>query len=134
MYGTHKDVEMTLIESSSPCDCGDDHEKVKSLYDLVYLPKQSSKQVDSDPVTEDYGLRCVFGRGGPLDVGMFHANSNSDDQGSLQERNKLTLEFWVKYDIEVAISIPGNISTGNLQRHKVQPFGKLTFIFCVLHF
>jgi hypothetical protein len=65
--------------SSSSVDPGEDHEKVKALYDVLLAPKIGTVELC-------FGLRLPVLRGGPLDVGMFHADRN---------RAKFTLEMCV---------------------------------------
>jgi hypothetical protein len=73
-----------LEASTSPVDPGEDHEKVKALYDVIY--RESASHGEQEVVQ---GLRTVVGRGSPLDIGFCHVSS---------ERLRMTVEMWVKYD------------------------------------
>lgn len=70
LFGSDTD-SLSLQPSMSNVDPGEDHEKIKTLFDVVYGGRSG-------------GLRVPVQRGGPLDVGMQHV---------LPERNKITVEF-----------------------------------------
>lgn len=70
-------VHIRLEATTSAVDPGENHEKVKAAYDVV---------VSSDPKDGYFGLRATVGRGGPLDVGLFHSEP---------ERSKFTFELWL---------------------------------------
>lgn len=73
--------------------------QVKSLYDVVFLDShEANKAVPAAGAattsrTPMKGLRTVIGRGGPMDLGVDHAEI---------ERSRFTVELWVKYDLEAA--------------------------------
>lgn len=93
---------VSFEQSTSPVDPGDAHDKVKSVYDLIF--HDSSSNAEPGQV----GLRCVCGRGSALDIGMFHEDSH---------RNKLTIEMFV-YRLETSAQSPtaGNASVHHLIR------------------
>jgi hypothetical protein len=68
---------MTIETSSSNVDPGEDHERVKALYDLVY-PAASSASLgkDEQPEPSMAELRILVGRGGPFDLGIYHHDPN----------------------------------------------------------
>lgn len=61
-----------LLPTTSAVDPGEDHTKVKGLYDVVMgiEPYNGNQNL---PLA---GLRVPIGRGGPLDVGLFHQDPN----------------------------------------------------------
>lgn len=77
------DDQVQLEPSTSAVDPGEDHEKVKSLYDLVIGAAAATG-------LSGLGLRCMVARGGPLDVGMCHSDP---------DRCRFTLEVCL-YKIE----------------------------------
>lgn len=74
-------AKVSLEESASNVDPGEDHEKVKALYDIVFKNTIKSSQRIDRIMTE---LRILVGRGGPLDVGLFHSD---------HDRGKITIEM-----------------------------------------
>lgn len=72
-----------VIEASvSSVDPGEDHEKIKSLSDVVATNSDDASS-NSDSAAA-YGLYVMIGRGGPLDVGLYHIDP---------DRCKLTIEM-----------------------------------------
>ena len=67
--------EFSVEETQSPLDCGDDHAKVKHLCDLVFH--------NPSP-----GACCDVLRGGPLDVGFFHTDT---------DRSSMTIEITTSF-------------------------------------
>jgi hypothetical protein len=78
---------LILETSTCPVDPGEDHEKVKALYDIVIRDAPPSNSAGTGDIVQ--GLRTVVGRGSSLDVGLCH---------SAAERSRLTVELWVKFD------------------------------------
>lgn len=70
-------AQIRLEATTCAVDPGEDHEKVKAAYDIV---------VGKGANIGSFGLRAKVGRGGPLDVGLFHLEP---------ERSKFTLELWL---------------------------------------
>lgn len=68
--------------STSAVDPGEDHEKVKSLNDMLLAGQKPSPDLNSVL----WGVRSKVGRGSPLDVGMFHEDTH---------RNKFTFELMI---------------------------------------
>lgn len=77
--------DLAVEVSSSSVDPGEDHEKVKSLNDVVFHQEREAAN-DDEKTAVSCGLRAIVSRGGPLDIGMFHTDPN---------RSRMSLEMWV---------------------------------------
>jgi hypothetical protein len=78
---------LLIEETTSLVDTGDDHSKVKSLCDVIFVENvMKNHSGNSNPCN---GMRVVVGRGGPLDVGLFHSDIC---------RSKVTIELNVYFD------------------------------------
>lgn len=77
-------TSIAIEATTSNVDQGDDHEKVKALYDVVFLGDACA----GGGGVPEVGLRTVVLRGGPLDIGMYHTEP---------ERNKMTIELSVYF-------------------------------------
>lgn len=76
-----------IEETTSSVDTGDDHSKVKSLYDVIFVENViNNHSVNNNPCN---GMRVVVGRGGPLDIGLYHSDIY---------RSKVTIELNVYFD------------------------------------
>ena len=60
---------------------------MKALYDYVVNGEKSRelKSIGS-------GMRVAVGRGGPLDIGMYHKKSRDG-----VDRNRMTIELWTQF-------------------------------------
>lgn len=105
-----------LFETSrSPCDSGDGHDKVKALYDCCVYG-----DITKELKTVDSGMRVVMGRGGPLDIGIYHKKMRDG-----VDRNKMTIELWVQFTPKVLEST-SNSSLGNFS----VKFELYLYLFC----
>jgi hypothetical protein len=86
--GKDGDVCLQLEASTSPVDPGEEHDKVKILYDVAYsMPIEGSLK---GPVISTGGMRATVLRGGPLDIGVYHTDMN---------RSKFTVEMYCCFDV-----------------------------------
>jgi hypothetical protein len=75
------------IHIHTQVDPGEEHDKVKILYDVVYSMPIGALE---GHVISTGGMRATVPRGGPLDIGLYHTDMN---------RSKLTVEMYFYFDV-----------------------------------
>ncbi len=116
---------VSIEPSSSPCDPGDGHDKVKTLNDIIFTSKSAKTEVQVDGPEGWFhsGLRFIIGRGSPLDIGMFHGQRYSSHGEDGSDRIKMTIELWVL--CEISSDTKAIVSDKSL--------GLGSFTFCLIH-
>ena len=79
------DTDMKLCPSTSSVHSGEEHDKQKLLYDVVYACKSASEFRGHQSLN---GLRTLVKRGTHFDIGMHHND---------QDRCKMTIEFSISF-------------------------------------